>query len=256
MFGKKKPALSIDDYSLILLSNKEANLPTMPPPEVQMRFTGKSQVDTMQQAVNFLKNVERGYQARTGRSLENSRILDFGCGWGRMLRLLPFFTNQIYGCDPLQDALDLCKMHHVPGDLRLSDYVPTSLPFPDESMDLVIAYSVFTHTSEAATLATLDAIRKVIVPGGAVAITIRPRTYWLLPQRRFDNETLASVLENHDSSGFSHHRHNGQKALLSHFGDTSMTLEWLESNAPNWQVSSHESFPPDPYQNLVFLCPK
>lgn len=91
MFGKKKPALSIDDYSLILLSNKEANLPTMPPPEVQMRFTGKSQVDTMQQAVNFLKNVERGYQARTGRSLENSRILDFGCGWGRMLRLLPFF---------------------------------------------------------------------------------------------------------------------------------------------------------------------
>jgi SAM-dependent methyltransferase len=254
MFGKKKRMMSLDDYASKLLRNEEANLPTMPPAEVQMRFTGKSQVDTMRQAVDFLQNVERGYQTRTGRSLENAQILDFGCGWGRMLRLLPFFTNHIYGCDPLQDALDLCERHHVPGDLRRSDYLPTSLPFPDASMDAVLAYSIFTHTSETATLAALDAVRRVIAPGGVVAITIRPRTYWLLPRRNLEDEALSSILEKHDSHGFSYLPHNGPKAP-PHYGQTSMTLDWLKSHAPNWQISLHDRDLEDRYQRLVFLSP-
>lgn len=244
----------IDDYAFALMTHQGEDLPTMPSPEDQARFTGLSQWDTMRQAVNFLKCVELGYLAVTNRSMESARILDFGCGWGRMLRLLPVFTDQIYGCDPLQAALDLCKRHGVPGDLRLSDYIPTSLPFPDESMDLIFAYSVFTHTSMSATISSLNAIRKVIAPGGILAITIRPREYWLLPQHQLDDESLNLILASHDSHGFSF-RQNKNRPELLHFGKTSITLDWIKATFPNWKIARCDCSLKDQYQHLIFLSP-
>jgi hypothetical protein len=121
-------------------------------------------------------------------------------------------------------------------------------------MATVTAYSILTHTSENATLAALDAIRKVIAPGGVTAITISPRTYWLPPRHNLEDEALSSILEKIDSHGFSYLPHNGPKAP-PHFSQTSMTLDWLKSHAPNWVISLHDRDLEDPYQRLIFLSP-
>ena len=244
--------LCLDDYAFALLTAELQGMPTMPTPEQQKLFTGSSQWTTMLQAVNFLKAVERGYLSITGRSMENIDILDYGCGWGRMLRLLPVYSDSIFGCDPWDFALNLCRKHNVPGTLLISDYVPSALPFPNESMSLVYAYSVFTHTSLRATLQSSSAIRKVIAPDGVFVLTIRPKEFWTNPCKSLDPIVLSSVLEAHDQHGFAYLPHNGR----DDFGDTSMTFHWIQSNLPEWKIVRYDRNLDDQYQLIVFLVPK
>ncbi len=49
----------------------------------------------------------------------------------------------------MEGILDVCRRSGVPATLARTDFVPERLPF-DEQFDLVFAFSVFTHISEAA----------------------------------------------------------------------------------------------------------
>ena len=83
--------------------------------------------------------------------LEAARVLDFGCGWGRLTRMLArdVTPGQLYGCDPAQGILDVCRADRVPAELARSDFLPQRVPF-DGPFDLAFAFSVFTHLSERA----------------------------------------------------------------------------------------------------------
>jgi hypothetical protein len=64
----------------------------------------------------------------------------------------------------------------VPAVLARCDFVPLRLPFA-ERYDLVFAFSVFTHISEAAHEASLRAIHTSLDPGGILIVTIRSPAY-------------------------------------------------------------------------------
>ena len=83
--------------------------------------------------------------------LEAARVLDFGCGWGRLTRMLArdVAPGNLYGCDPAQGILDVCRADRVPAELARSDFLPQRVPF-DGPFDLAFAFSVFTHLSERA----------------------------------------------------------------------------------------------------------
>jgi ubiquinone/menaquinone biosynthesis C-methylase UbiE len=80
---------------------------------------------------------------------QNSKILDLGCGTGRLAaQLLPYLGEQgeYYGCDISPEVIEFCRkryarsnFHFVTSQMRK---IPISL---DAHFDIIWCYSVFTH---------------------------------------------------------------------------------------------------------------
>jgi SAM-dependent methyltransferase len=110
--------------------------------------------------------------------MAQARVLDFGCGWGRLTRLLArdVSPGHLYGCDPVGGIVEACRASSVPAQFERMDFVPERLPF-DQKFDLVFAFSVFTHLSERAHEASLSAIHGSLRPDGVLVLTVRPPEY-------------------------------------------------------------------------------
>jgi SAM-dependent methyltransferase len=101
--------LPFDDFGQIMISmpspempRLSAVLPAMASAEVQRNWTGSDGVALLLQTNNFVRIVAQSFQGLCGRNLSNARILDFGCGYGRILRAMYYFTDpdRLLGCDP------------------------------------------------------------------------------------------------------------------------------------------------------------
>lgn len=154
-------------------------LPSLPEEGIQKRFTGKSGDETLKQAVGactvFKEVAERhGFDFK----LKNTRLLDFGCGWGRLSQvfLRDFEARDIIGVDVQADALDICRKCGFENPLMKVDPWPPT-PIDAESIDLIIAYSVFSHLSEENHWAWLQEFLRILKPGGIVVATTRNRAF-------------------------------------------------------------------------------
>jgi SAM-dependent methyltransferase len=81
-----------------------------------------------------------------GYSLEGRRVLDFGCGSGRVLRqFLPeAASGEFWGCDLHRPTIAWLDQNLSPPlHFYVNDGIP--MPHPDGHFDLVYAISVFTH---------------------------------------------------------------------------------------------------------------
>ena len=90
--------------------------------------------------------------------------------------------GRLYGCDPVESILDVCRESRVPATLARSESAPDRLPF-DEPFDLAFAFSVFTHLSEAAHERCLAALHAGLRPGGSLVVRIRPPAYLYVDAR-------------------------------------------------------------------------
>ncbi|HEY6396821.1 MAG TPA: class I SAM-dependent methyltransferase [Solirubrobacteraceae bacterium] len=122
----------------------------------------------------------------------SDRVLDIGCGIGRMARVLvrelapP--SGSYDGLDVARQGVSWCQRHyrHTPVpfrfrhvDLRHSEYNPRgtfaperfTFPYPDASFDLAIATSLFTHLLEGAADRYLAETARVLAPGGRMLAT-------------------------------------------------------------------------------------
>ena len=72
----------------------------------------------------------------------NISILDFGCGIGRAFEALSPSCKYV-GVDISKGLLDIFKSSHP--ELSLILLKEQSIPFPDDSFNLIICYSVLTH---------------------------------------------------------------------------------------------------------------
>ena len=131
----------------------------------------------------------------------------------------------------------------------MSDNLPTALPF-NGKFDLIYAFSVFTHLSERATNAALGTLQKQLSDDGLLVITIRPVEYWSFDKNvnEVEAEQLMSL---HNRAGFAFRPHINRADVT--FGDTSLSLEYIQRNFPALRVAKIERTQLDPYQLLVFL---
>ncbi|SDI07246.1 Methyltransferase domain-containing protein [Paraburkholderia steynii] len=234
-------------------------LPAMASDDVQISWTGSSGYPLLMQSCAFVRALEGGYRRFTERGLDGLRILDYGCGWGRLIRLMYKFTDpsNIYGCDPWDRSIELCRECNLPGTFAISDYLPTKLPFADIKFNLIYSFSVFTHLSERASQAALRACRQAIRDDGLLAITVRPFSYWDYhdeAQNKVDREAMKSE---HRLHGFAFTPHN--RAPIDGditYGDASISLPYMQENWPEWEVLGTDVFLQDPFQTLVFLRPR
>jgi len=176
--------LDVDLWAVLLSGqfeaypNIRATLPRTPDVSIQARWNGWTGLKLLNESKAFYRRVRELCSAYSDRPLSDSRILDFGCGWGRLTR---FFARDVapgalFACDPVEEILDVCRETGVPAHVARCDFVPERLPF-EERFDLVFAFSVFTHLSEAAHEASLRAIHASLAPGGLLVATIRPTAY-------------------------------------------------------------------------------
>ena len=232
-----------------------ALLPSMASSDVQRRYTGNSGSALLAQTLPFVELLRHEFRAIRGTDLTGSRILDFGCGYGRFARALYCLTDEdhLVGCDPSEKAIELC---HVAGlsrtQFRVSDHLPESLP-ADCDFELIVSYSVFTHLSARAARTCLRALRKHVAPGGVLALTIRPPEYWNAAPG-IAPDSAVRLREEHARSGFAcvaHQRAPVEGDLT--YGDCSMSIGWLTNAASGWQVVAASSATGDPLQCCVVL---
>ncbi len=99
-----------------------------------------------------------------------SPILDFGCGCGRLARLFKGHPGQVFGCD-----IDARHVAWVQGHLPFITAVRTQpnqpLPYADNTFELIIAISVFTHLNEMSQDLMLAELRRIARPGGRLLLT-------------------------------------------------------------------------------------
>jgi ubiquinone/menaquinone biosynthesis C-methylase UbiE len=146
---------------------------------------------------------------------EKDRILDFGCGAGRIIRCFKDlkFWSEIWGVDIDAERILWCQEHLSPPLRFITTTTFPHLPFEDNYFNIIYAGSVFTHISDLAE-AWLMELRRILRPNGRCYITIRdnhsielilscPPDHWLYntPMR---HQLLAFEKEKHFSaSGFS-----------------------------------------------------
>lgn len=99
-------------------------------------------------------------------------ILDFGCGVARVSKhYLDICNAQITGIDIDKNCIDWCRINLPQAQWYTVD-ANDNLPFENNSFELVIGHSVFTHFEEAIQLKKLKELSRVTKEGGYVMMTI------------------------------------------------------------------------------------
>ena len=101
-----------------------------------------------------------------------SRVLDFGCAEGRVIRFLSRHEgSELWGVDINAQRIAWAQQH-LPAPFRFATTTTAPhLPFEDNYFDLVYGISVFTHISDLADAWFLELLR-VLRPAGHAYLTI------------------------------------------------------------------------------------
>jgi SAM-dependent methyltransferase len=95
------------------------------------------------------------------------RLLDWGCGCGRMTSMFLKHSEiaEIYGCDIEAEAIDWCRAHLARGSFdTIFPNPPTA--YPGDYFGAIVSNSVFTHLTRGAQTAWLGEMSRILRPGG------------------------------------------------------------------------------------------
>jgi len=114
--------------------------PPLPPADFQAAFVGSSGLEAMQEAGEFYRRAHavlgRGEKRTIG------RLLDFGCGWGRIYRVFLRDTPELVGVDIDGRCIAACQAAMPCGSFQVCEPEPP-LSFPDGSVDVVESGKLF-----------------------------------------------------------------------------------------------------------------
>lgn len=96
------------------------------------------------------------------------KILDLGCGTGRMLEYLEEYGQKIYGLDSSREALTYCLRRNLSNNLITGDV--HYLPFRNNCFDLIIASDVLEHAKD--DFIVLSELFRILQKGGLLLITV------------------------------------------------------------------------------------
>jgi SAM-dependent methyltransferase len=149
--------------------------PNLPQEEVQINFTGAAGKDTLKAGYDFWVRVKQSYRQPFN---DATKVLDFGCGFGRITRfwIKDVARENIYGVDPLPEMIDICRQSISGARFLVSNPEPP-LPYPDCSFDIITAYSVFSHLSEAYFREWFNEFGRILKQDGILAVTTRSRLF-------------------------------------------------------------------------------
>jgi ubiquinone/menaquinone biosynthesis C-methylase UbiE len=122
------------------------------------------------------------------------RVLDLGCGAGRMIRHLEPYADgaNIWGLDISAEHILWCKRNLSPPFHFATNTKVPHLPFEDRSFDLIYCGSVFTHIDDMADAWLLE-LRRVLSPEGRLFVTIHDEHTMALLDGAYKGSPLAGL---------------------------------------------------------------
>ena len=150
-------------------------MPGFPDPEFQKNTVGSSGSATLRGEGRIFYKLVKEYAANLGHTIRpDTRILDFGCGWGRMIRFYfkDIKSENIFGIDVWPDMVTICKSTLHYGNFFTVTPVPSpKTHFSDNSFDIIFAYSVFSHLRHDAAEKWINEFSRILKLGGILVAT-------------------------------------------------------------------------------------
>ena len=149
---------------------------TIPVPHAELiwRVAGSEDVSHfVRSGRQSVVDIARALAIRGERLESQRRILDFGCGCGRILLWLEALGQRadLYGVDIDGEAIEWAR-EHVPYASLLRNEGSPPLDFPAGFFDLIYNHSVFTHLDAAYQDDWLAELARITRPGGFVLLTV------------------------------------------------------------------------------------
>lgn len=152
---------------------REGDIPMPPPKHLQIRVVG-AYVPAFVESGGLICDDFEAILQTAGKSLRDfPRILDWGCGCGRvsaaLRKRLP--SCELHGSDIDPEAIAWLQQNY--GRFAEFRVVPHRPPtsFGAGAFDLVLGLSVFTHLPEDMQFEWLDELRRITAPGGYLILT-------------------------------------------------------------------------------------
>ncbi|MDV3351553.1 class I SAM-dependent methyltransferase [Leptolyngbyaceae cyanobacterium CCMR0082] len=167
---------SLEKQNLVIRGNP---LPSFPSSDYQERTTGISGKATLEEAFKFYCDCAQNFNGMNNALSEQSVVLDFGVGWGRIARFFLKETplNNIYGLDVEAESIQICKECFGTNNFFVcSAYPPTQLA--ESTFTHIVGYSVFSHLSEEACRLWMEEFHRLLKPNGSLALTTRGNPFF------------------------------------------------------------------------------
>lgn len=143
--------------------------------EEQFSETGKNHCETLIKNDPFFRKLN---------PLNNKRILEIGCGTGRITGFIAENFQEVRGIDISEEMIEQAK-NHLAGKTNIHLYATDGLhmPFPDAFFDAVFSFIVFQHMPNRQTVKkNLEETARVLKIGGLAKIQLRglpvPKRKW------------------------------------------------------------------------------
>jgi SAM-dependent methyltransferase len=145
---------------------------------VQRQFSGSFGEQALRDAYKFYQCV-KAHCVSLGNPVRNgTRVLDFGCGWGRIIRF--FFKDtgceNLFGVDVDPKMIDFCSKEMHCGTYFMVNPEPPSV-LQDDSIDVIYAFSVFTHLAEETATNWIREFSRILRPRGILIATTRDKSF-------------------------------------------------------------------------------
>jgi dolichol-phosphate mannosyltransferase len=127
-----------------------------------------------QGSLNVIEKIEESLNAAGRRWDEIGTWLDFGCGYGRVLRNLVTHVPpaRVYAADVTHEAVDFCAFEFGVQPIHL-DRETAAVELPE--VDFLYAISIVTHLTAQDARKTLNLFGKTLKPGGIALFTTHGR---------------------------------------------------------------------------------
>lgn len=125
---------------------------------------------------------------------DGGRVLDWGCGWGRVARVLLHMQSpsELWGADVDATAITWATANIQSARFTtLPLFPPTDLP--ENYFDLLYSISVMTHLTRDAQDQWIAEIERVLRPGGLAVLTFHGRTALAFSSRYLNDDVLSNV---------------------------------------------------------------
>ena len=163
-----------------------------------MNFTGERVIPGEVDADLFNEHWARYLFA--ARYAAGKRVLDVACGSGYGSALLTKDAARVAGVDISREAVEYASRHYGSAKILFAQADCYSLPFVSAQFDLVVAFEIIEHLTDAASF--LQEARRVLAPAGLLLISTPNRLYYTedrgevnpFHEREFSYPEFADVL--------------------------------------------------------------
>ncbi|MFH1286754.1 MAG: class I SAM-dependent methyltransferase [Candidatus Magasanikbacteria bacterium] len=101
---------------------------------------------------------------------EGDRVLDVGCGTGRLYQLFEGLSIDYTGIDQSEQQLKFARQDYPKGEFMLAEM--TRLPFDGGEFDIVFCVATLHHLPDKETrVVALEEMKRVLKPGGRIILT-------------------------------------------------------------------------------------